>query len=47
MSRLTQAFCLMSLCLLAPTLTVASGVHRVFDVASMASRWRLTCVEFA
>src|SRR4030095_8297723 len=34
MSRLTKAFCLMSLCLLAPTLTVASGVHPLFDVQS-------------
>jgi hypothetical protein len=34
MSRLTKPFCLMSLCLLAPTLTVASGVHPLFDVQS-------------
>ena len=34
MSRLTKAFCLMSLCLLAPALTVASGVHPLFDVQS-------------
>src|SRR6266542_3845250 len=34
MSRLTKAICLMSLCLLAPTLTVASGVHPLFDVQS-------------
>src|SRR4029434_7164481 len=34
MSRLTKPFCLMSLCLLAPTLTVANGVHPLFDVQS-------------
>src|SRR4030095_11880429 len=34
MSRLTKPFCLMALCLLAPTLTVASGVHPLFDVQS-------------
>jgi len=34
MSRLTKPFCLMALCLLAPTLTVASRVHPLFDVQS-------------
>ena len=34
MSRLTKAFCLMSLCLLAHSLTVASGVHPLFDLQS-------------